>query len=206
MTEYSTEQYYLREKIWIAGAALRITLAPDLQNHHRVVLQPARYSDLTAFGGGRTSHSPEPEVSLYLSVLSGGLFRQSSMAFVVGRLLQKQILRPFSSRQMSLSTAPLVLSPAQLHDLIQSKTKVSVLDTTWFMPNSPRKARDEFAVKRIPGAQFLDLDEVASPNELGLKHMMPEGRAFADACGKPPTLPHNNCTVNAHMHTQKGLA
>lgn len=51
------------------------------------------------------------------------------------------------------------------------------------MPNSPRRPSEEFQKKRIPGAQFLDLDEVASPHELGLKHMIPSGRQFADACG-----------------------
>ncbi|KAG6902817.1 hypothetical protein C0995_011304 [Termitomyces sp. Mi166 len=52
------------------------------------------------------------------------------------------------------------------------------------MPNSPRQPRQEFISKRIPGARFLDLDEVSSPHELGLKHMMPEERVFADACEK----------------------
>jgi len=51
------------------------------------------------------------------------------------------------------------------------------------MPNSPRNARNEFLQKRIPGAQYLDLDEVASTHELGLKHMMPDGETFAKACG-----------------------
>lgn len=51
------------------------------------------------------------------------------------------------------------------------------------MPNAPRKPREEFLSKRIQNATFLDLDEVASPNELGLKHMMPEEHVFADACG-----------------------
>lgn len=51
------------------------------------------------------------------------------------------------------------------------------------MPNSPRKAKDEYFSKRIPGAQYLDLDKVASPNDLGLKHMMPSPQTFADACG-----------------------
>lgn len=52
------------------------------------------------------------------------------------------------------------------------------------MPNSTRSAREEFLVKRIPGAQFLDLDIVASPHELGLKHMMPSNQVFANACGE----------------------
>jgi thiosulfate/3-mercaptopyruvate sulfurtransferase len=52
------------------------------------------------------------------------------------------------------------------------------------MPNAPRNGRQEFLSKRIPGAQFLDLDEVASPHELGLKHMMPSNELFAKACGE----------------------
>jgi thiosulfate/3-mercaptopyruvate sulfurtransferase len=51
------------------------------------------------------------------------------------------------------------------------------------MPNSPRNAHAEFLVKRLPNAQFLDLDAVAAPHELGLKHMMPEPRVFAEAMG-----------------------
>ncbi|TCD70044.1 hypothetical protein EIP91_005025 [Steccherinum ochraceum] len=76
---------------------------------------------------------------------------------------------------------PLVLTPQQLNDL-RSDTGVAVLDASWFMPNAPRNAKGEFAQKRIRGAQLLDLDHVASPNELGLKHMMPSPEAFAKAC------------------------
>ena len=82
---------------------------------------------------------------------------------------------------------PLVLSSKQLYDLYQSGFKnegVSVLDASWHMPTSPRNARQEFIQKRIPGAQYLDLDEVASSHELGLKHMMPSPEVFAQACGK----------------------
>lgn len=64
------------------------------------------------------------------------------------------------------------------------KDNAVILDSTWFMPNSPRHARKEFKQKRIPGAQFLDLDELASPHPLGLKHMMPSPSQFAEACGK----------------------
>jgi thiosulfate/3-mercaptopyruvate sulfurtransferase len=51
------------------------------------------------------------------------------------------------------------------------------------MPNSPRDPNKEFSQRRIPTARFLDLDEVASPHALGLKHMIPDGQTFADACG-----------------------
>ncbi|GJE85936.1 thiosulfate sulfurtransferase [Phanerochaete sordida] len=75
---------------------------------------------------------------------------------------------------------PLVITPRQLTDLDHSK--LSILDASWHMPNSPRKAREEFLQKHIQGAQYLDLDEVASEHELGLKHMMPSPEKFAQAC------------------------
>ena len=91
--------------------------------------------------------------------------------------------RFLSPRLMSSfgDNCPLVLTPRQLSDL--DPTEVSVLDASWHMPNSPRKAREEFLKRHIPGAQYLDLDEVASPHELGLKHMMPSPETFAKACG-----------------------
>jgi len=76
---------------------------------------------------------------------------------------------------------PLVLSPRQLNDL-RGDTGVSVVDASWFMPGSPRKPKEEFLKKRIQGARFLDLDEVASQHVLGLKHMMPSSEVFAKAC------------------------
>ena len=94
------------------------------------------------------------------------------------------LLRPRSSRKISSSAAPLLVTPGQVNELTQSNsTSVSIIDSTWFMPNAPRNAREEFLAKRIPGAQYLDLDQVASPNQLGLKHMMPTPQTFATACG-----------------------
>ncbi|TDL28739.1 Rhodanese-like protein [Rickenella mellea] len=77
---------------------------------------------------------------------------------------------------------PYLLTPRQVHELSQSKTQLALLDASWYMPNSPRRPKDEFLGKRIPDAQFLDLDEVASEHELGLKHMMPSPGMFAKAC------------------------
>ncbi|KAK0208516.1 Rhodanese-like domain-containing protein [Desarmillaria ectypa] len=100
-------------------------------------------------------------------------------------LLKSTLRVPFSRAFASSSNvAPLVLSPPQLREILQSKTPVSVLDASWFMPNNPRSAKSEFIAKRIPGSQFLDLDEVASSHHFGLKHMMPTERVFADACEK----------------------
>ena len=101
--------------------------------------------------------------------------------FTVQRRTQL-LSKPFHARKMS-SITPLLLSPTQVNDLIKSSTPVTVLDSTWFMPNSPRNAKSEYLSKRIPGSQFLDLDEVASSHDLGLKHMMPDSKTFALACG-----------------------
>ena len=85
-------------------------------------------------------------------------------------------------RAMTSSSAPLLVTPSQIRDLSPAGN-ICLLDASWHMPNSPRNAREEFLSKRVGGANFLDLDEVASPSDLGLKHMMPEERVFADACG-----------------------
>ncbi|KAF7437045.1 hypothetical protein PC9H_003879 [Pleurotus ostreatus] len=79
------------------------------------------------------------------------------------------------------AVAPLLLPPDAVNKLPTTRD-VKILDATWFMPNSTRNARKEFATRRIPRAQYLDLDEVATPSELGLMHMMPSERIFANAC------------------------
>lgn len=96
---------------------------------------------------------------------------------------------------MSSTITPLLLSPKQVADLTKSSTLVTVLDSTWFMPNSPRNANAEYLSKRIPGSQFLDLDEVASSHELGLKHMMPDSKTFALACEKLGITPTTHVVI-----------
>ncbi|KAF7972702.1 hypothetical protein HWV62_17278 [Athelia sp. TMB] len=99
-----------------------------------------------------------------------------------------------SGRKMSSSAAPLLVTPTQLLDLTKSGN-VSLLDASWYMPNSPRKPREEFQSKRVQGANFLDLDEVASPNDLGLKHMIPEERIFANACENFGITPSSHVVI-----------
>lgn len=93
------------------------------------------------------------------------------------------------------SAAPLLLSPKEVNLLQQSPTPISILDATWFMPNVARDAKDEFLSKRIPGAQFLDLDDVASSHELGLKHMMPDQKTFSQACEKLGVTPSSHVVL-----------
>lgn len=44
-------------------------------------------------------------------------------------------------------------------------SRVIKLDATWYMPNNPKDAKQEFLNQaRIPGSGFFDLDEVCDPN------------------------------------------
>ena len=55
-----------------------------------------------------------------------------------------------------------------------------IVDASWHMPASGRNGRAEFAAEHIPGAVFLDIDElrdVSSPTP----HMLPAGAEFAAA-------------------------
>lgn len=58
------------------------------------------------------------------------------------------------------------------------KSDVRLVDATLFLPAHERNAREEFEAAHIPGAVFLDLDEVADLNS-GLPHMLPTPEKFA---------------------------
>ena len=55
-----------------------------------------------------------------------------------------------------------------------------VVDSSWHMPASGRKARDEYLATHIPGARFLDIDEV-SDRDNPAPHMLPAAAAFGEA-------------------------
>jgi thiosulfate/3-mercaptopyruvate sulfurtransferase len=58
------------------------------------------------------------------------------------------------------------------------KSDVRIVDATLFLPDHGRNARAEFEAAHIPGAVFLDLDEVTDPSS-GLPHMLPRPEKFA---------------------------
>lgn len=122
---------------------------------------------------------------------SAGLLttRSTDMASILRSSFNFQFRRPFTSiltNMSSKSSTSFLLAPHELQSAITASgaQKVVALDASWHMPNSPRRAREEWASKRLPGSRFLDLDELASPHELGLKHMMPGAEQFAKACGE----------------------
>jgi thiosulfate/3-mercaptopyruvate sulfurtransferase len=78
-------------------------------------------------------------------------------------------------------TDPLV-SPAWLAERLDAPD-IRVIDATWFMPGDPRNAKALYAERRIPGAIFFDIDEIAD-TESDLPHMLPSPEKFASRMKK----------------------
>ena len=57
---------------------------------------------------------------------------------------------------------------------------VSIIDSSWFMPSLGRSGREEYLAAHIPGARFLDIDEVSDGSNPA-PHMLPSAEQFAAA-------------------------
>jgi len=57
---------------------------------------------------------------------------------------------------------------------------VVVVDSSWHMPSTGRRGRDEYLEAHIPGARFLDIDEVADRTNPA-PHMLPRAEEFGRA-------------------------
>lgn len=60
---------------------------------------------------------------------------------------------------------------------------VAIIDASWHLPNIGRSARKEFALGRIPGALFFDIDEICD-TETKLPHMLPSPEKFSSRMRK----------------------
>ena len=58
-----------------------------------------------------------------------------------------------------------------------------VVDSSWFMPASGRSGRQEYLAAHIPGARFLDIDEVSDRSNPA-PHTMPDAADFGAAMEK----------------------
>lgn len=58
-----------------------------------------------------------------------------------------------------------------------------ILDATFFLPRQRRNAREEFALRHIPGARFFDIDEIADSSS-PLPHTLPDADRFARQVGR----------------------
>jgi thiosulfate/3-mercaptopyruvate sulfurtransferase len=55
-----------------------------------------------------------------------------------------------------------------------------VVDSSWHMPSTGRSGRDEYLKAHVPGARFLDIDEVADKSNPA-PHMLPSAEGFRRA-------------------------
>lgn len=58
-----------------------------------------------------------------------------------------------------------------------------VVDSSWHMPATGRSGRDEHRAGHIPGARFLDIDELADTSDPA-PHMLPDAQAFGSGMAK----------------------
>ncbi|MEP6983535.1 MAG: sulfurtransferase [Sphingomicrobium sp.] len=57
---------------------------------------------------------------------------------------------------------------------------LATVDSSWFMPASGRSGREEYLQAHIPGARFLDIDELSDRSNPA-PHMLPSGAEFGTA-------------------------
>ncbi|MDE2240774.1 MAG: sulfurtransferase, partial [Rhodospirillales bacterium] len=72
-----------------------------------------------------------------------------------------------------------LIQPSALRTVL-GQPGVTLLDTTYFLPNENQNAEANFAASHIPGARFFDIDKVADQTA-GLPHMLPSPEGFAAA-------------------------
>lgn len=75
-----------------------------------------------------------------------------------------------------------VVSAAWLAERLDAPD-LRIIDASWFMPGDPRNAKALYAERRIPGAVFFDIDEIADTDS-DLPHMLPRPEKFASRMRK----------------------
>ncbi|HVK81105.1 MAG TPA: 3-mercaptopyruvate sulfurtransferase [Verrucomicrobiae bacterium] len=75
-----------------------------------------------------------------------------------------------------------VVSPAWLAERLEAPD-IRVVDATWFLPGDERNAKALYEERRIPGAVFFDIDEIADTDS-HLPHMLPSPEKFASRMRK----------------------
>ena len=57
---------------------------------------------------------------------------------------------------------------------------LTVIDSSWHMPATGRSGREEYLAAHIPGARFLDIDELSDRSNPA-PHMLPSAAEFGSA-------------------------
>ncbi|SFK71911.1 thiosulfate/3-mercaptopyruvate sulfurtransferase [Pseudovibrio ascidiaceicola] len=75
-----------------------------------------------------------------------------------------------------------IVSTSWLKDHLDAPDVV-IIDASWYLPAMDRDAKKEYEQEHIPGALFMDIDEVSDQNS-PLPHMMPEPHIFSSKMRK----------------------
>lgn len=77
-----------------------------------------------------------------------------------------------------------------------------VVDSSWFMPASGRSGRAEYLAAHIPGARYLDIDELSDRSH-PMPHMLPSADDFGAAMEKSGIGRHDRIIAydNSPIHT-----
>ena len=74
------------------------------------------------------------------------------------------------------------------------ESDLRIIDSSWFMPASGRSGRDEYLAAHIPGAVFLDIDELADKSNPA-PHALPDALSFGEAMGALGVARENRIVV-----------
>ena len=66
---------------------------------------------------------------------------------------------------------PTLVQSEELNNYLEHPN-LRIVDASWHLPKAKRKSLQEFEQEHLPGAVFLDLDEVSDP-ESELPHTIP---------------------------------
>ena len=72
--------------------------------------------------------------------------------------------------------------------------ELTIVDASWHMPASGRSGREEYLQAHIPGARFLDIDDI-SDRSSGLPHMLPNAAEFGAAMERVGIARENRVVV-----------
>lgn len=88
---------------------------------------------------------------------------------------------PLDSESLEALPGPAVSTEWLARNL--GRPGLKLLDCSWYFASQNRDTQAEFAARHIPGARFLDVDDVSAPDTHPLPHMVPDAALFAAKIG-----------------------
>lgn len=70
-----------------------------------------------------------------------------------------------------------IIQTSALRSLLDSKVPLTIVDASYNIPGATGNPKEEHFLKRIPGAKFFEVDEIADKSS-GYPHMMPSDEVF----------------------------